>query len=209
MIRKLNWVLPILFFITGCGDSNNRLYKKLSKEDRGNLHYKGHYKIGKDYTIKNKVYSPEVNMRYDEVGIASWYGSKNGFHGKKTANGDKYNKHVLSAAHTKLPLPSLVKVTNLNNKKSLIVMVNDRGPFTKDRVIDVSEQAATILGFKRQGTARVRVQYLRKETQDFLQNIALAPREGAKAKHKVKINHCSVNCHVKLVNMKHKLAVTP
>lgn len=189
--------------------SKDRLYKKLSKEDPSHTIYKGHYKVGNKYEVKNKTYIPKENKHYKEIGIASWYGSKDGFHGKKTANGDRYNKHVLSAAHKTLPLPSLVKVTNLKNNKSLIVMVNDRGPFSKKRIIDVSEQVATILDFKRNGIAKVEVEYLDKETKEFLKDIAISPKHGAKAKRKVKLSKCSVNCHVKLVNIKHKLPVTP
>lgn len=191
------------------GGSKAKLYKNLSKEDPKNVHYQGHYKIGKHYTIKGKTYKPKEDANYSQIGVASWYGSKNGFHGKKTANGDRYNKHMLTAAHPNLPLPSLVKVTNLNNNKSLIVMVNDRGPFSKKRIIDVSEKAAEVLGFKRQGVAKVKVQYMKKETQEFLHNIALRPKENSIAKKKVATEKCSVNCHIKLVNMKHKLAFAP
>jgi rare lipoprotein A len=186
------------------------LYQELSKEDPKNVHYMGHYKIGKKYTVKGKTYKPQQDIKYNQVGMASWYGSKGNFHGKKTANGDKYNKHMLSAAHPKLPLPSLVRVTNLGNNKSLIVMVNDRGPFSKNRIIDVSEKSAEILQFKRQGIAKVKIQYLHEETQEFLHNIALKPKENCIAAKKVaNSSKCSVNCHIKLVNLKHKLAIHP
>lgn len=191
--------------LSGCMGSKDLLYKKLSKEDPKNTKYVGHYKVGTEYKIKNKTYTPKANTHYTEIGIASWYGSKNGFHGKKTANGDRYNKHLLSAAHRTLPLPSLVKVTSLNNNKSLILMVNDRGPFIKNRIIDVSEQAAAILGFKVAGTAKVKVQYLHQDTKEFLKNITLKSQEGATASRKSKLERCSINCHIKLANMKHKL----
>jgi rare lipoprotein A len=194
---------------SGCVNSQSKLYRKLSKEDPHNTHYKGHYKIGKEYAIKGKTYKPKNVTHYTHTGVASWYGSKHGFHGKKTANGDKYNKHLLSAAHKTLPLPSLARVTNLQNNKSLIVMINDRGPFAKNRIIDVSEKAAEILAFKNQGVAKVKVEYLHKETQDFLKNISLNRKEGSIAKHPVKNKVCSVNCHIKLVNLKYRLAVTP
>lgn len=191
--------------ISGCKSRKSimQFHKELSKEDPSHIQYRGTYKVGKEYTIKNVKYTPKVNRYYDEVGIACWYGSKDNFHGKRTANGDIFEKNVLSAAHRTLPLPSLVKVTNLSNRKSLIVRVNDRGPYVKGRIIDISEQAAKILGFKNQGLAKVRIQYLHKETQEFLKNIKLT--NNSKSKHL----NCSVNCHVKLINIKHKLAVNP
>ena len=97
-------------------------------------------------------------MFYNETGIASWYGPK--FHGKLTANGEIYNQNALTAAHKTLPLPSAVKVTNLENNKSLILRVNDRGPFVNDRIIDLSSKAADLLGLKKKGTGLVRVTIL-------------------------------------------------
>lgn len=122
----------------------------------------GTYKVGKPYVIQGKTYVPEVNYDYMETGIASWYGP--GFHGGRTANGEKFYQNELTAAHKTLPLPSIVRVTNLSNGKSLIVRVNDRGPFSKGRVIDVSQKAAELLGFKNQGTAKVRVEVLEQES---------------------------------------------
>lgn len=209
-IFKLFILIILSTGLSACSGSKTKLYKNLSKEDPKNVHYQGHYKIGKEYKIKGKTYKPREDLNYSQVGVASWYGSKDGFHGKKTANGDKYNKHLLTAAHPNLPLPSLVKVTNLSNNKSLIVMINDRGPFSKKRIIDVSEKAAEVLGFKRQGVAKVKVQYMKKETKEFLNNIALKPKENSVAKKKkATAAVCSVNCHIKLVNMKHKLAFAP
>ena len=95
---------------------------------------------------------------YDESGIASWYGRD--FHGRRTANGEIYDMHALSAAHTMLPMPTLVRVTNLENGRSVVVRVNDRGPFVKNRLIDLSYAAAKELGYDMKGTARVRVQTL-------------------------------------------------
>lgn len=196
-----------MIFLSGCSNSQTKLHRYLSKEDPKHINYKGYYKIGNQYKIKNQTYIPVVNNSYDEIGTACWYGSKDGFHGKKTANGEIYNKLALSAAHKTLPLPSLVKVTNLGNGKSLIVNVNDRGPYHKNRLIDVSERAAEILGFKRQGTAKVRVQYLSKDTEQFLKNISLAPKHNAKPSSRNK-STCSIDCQVKLINIKHKLAFT-
>lgn len=209
MMNRFIFLLLFIIGLSGCATPQQKMYKQLSKEDQNNNQYKGHFKVGAPYRIKGKTYTPSQDTSYKEVGIASWYGTKNGFHGKKTANGDKYNKHMLSAAHTKLPLPCLVKVTNLKNNKSLIVMVNDRGPYARNRLIDVSEKAAEILKFKKEGIAKVKVEYLHKETQDFLHNLALKPKENSVAKRKVANPKCSVNCHIKLVNLKYRLAVAP
>lgn len=112
-------------------------------------------KIGKPYQVKGVWYYPAYQPGYDETGIASWYGGK--FNGRKTANGETYDMNQLTAAHKTLPLPSLVQVTNLENGRSLELRVNDRGPFVHGRIIDVSRRAAQLLGFERQGTAKVRV----------------------------------------------------
>lgn len=124
--------------------------------------YKGHFKVGTPYEVAGRWYYPEIDNNYDKTGVASWYGDK--FHKKKTANGEIFYKYKISAAHTTLPLPCMVKVTNLENNKSIKVKVNDRGPFKKDRIIDMSEKAAMELGFLNQGTANVRVEFLEKET---------------------------------------------
>jgi len=118
----------------------------------------GYFKVGSPYRIKGRTYRPHEKYQYSETGIASWYGP--GFHGKMTANGEIFNKNDLTAAHRTLQMPSIVRVTNLENGKSIIVRVNDRGPFAHDRVIDLSEKAATTIGMKHQGTARVRVDVL-------------------------------------------------
>ena len=116
----------------------------------------GEYKVGRPYQINGTTYYPQVDPGYRETGIASWYGAD--FHGKSTANGDIYDMNALTAAHKTLPMPSNVRVTNLENGRSMILTVNDRGPFVKDRVIDVSRRAAQLLGFQKAGTARVRVE---------------------------------------------------
>jgi len=118
----------------------------------------GIYKIGNPYQQDGIWYYPHEQPDYDETGIASWYGAD--FHGKRTANGETYNLNDLTAAHRTLPMPVNVRVTNLDNGRSLIVRVNDRGPFSRGRIIDVSQRAAELLGFKLQGTARVRVTYM-------------------------------------------------
>ena len=122
----------------------------------------GYYKVGKPYQIKGQWYYPKEDYSYDETGIASWYGDA--FHEKKTANGEVYNKNELTAAHKTLPMPSLARVTNLENGRSIVVRVNDRGPYSGARIIDVSQRSAQLLGFENQGTAKVRVQVLADES---------------------------------------------
>ncbi len=118
----------------------------------------GIYKIGNPYQQDGVWYYPHEQPDYDETGIASWYGAE--FHGQRTANGEVFDSNGLTAAHRTLPMPVNVRVTNLDNGRSLIVRVNDRGPFARGRIIDVSARAAELLGFKLQGTARVRVTYM-------------------------------------------------
>jgi len=119
----------------------------------------GHYKTGRPYQVGGRWYYPLASAAgYDQIGTASWYGRD--FHGRKTANGERYDMHALSAAHKTLPLPTLVRVTNLENGRSVVVRVNDRGPFARNRLIDLSYAAARSLGFVNKGTARVRVQAL-------------------------------------------------
>ncbi|WP_341487129.1 septal ring lytic transglycosylase RlpA family protein [Pararhizobium sp. A13] len=119
---------------------------------------RGRYMVGKPYVVKGKRYYPKEEPNYDKKGVASWYGSA--FRGRLTANGEIYDPDHLSAAHPTLPLPSYVRVTNLENGSSLIVRVNDRGPFHHGRIIDVSSKAADMLDLKHRGTGAVRVQYV-------------------------------------------------
>lgn len=118
----------------------------------------GVYKVGKPYRIAGKWFYPREDTSYDEVGVASWYGEA--FHGRQTANGEVFDMNALSAAHPTLPLPTYARVTNLENGKSIVVRVNDRGPYAHDRLIDLSARTAKVLGFAHQGTAKVRVQYV-------------------------------------------------
>ena len=148
----LNFIFLIfLFIISSCSPINkNYSIKK-------NPYSGGIYKVGNTYQVDGKIFTPKESFDYVEKGVASWYGPK--FHGKKTANGETFNMNLLTAAHKTLQLPSLVKVTNIENKKSIILRVNDRGPFVKNRIIDVSKKAASILGFQKKGTANVVVEY--------------------------------------------------
>jgi rare lipoprotein A len=118
----------------------------------------GVYKIGEPYQVQDTWYYPREQPTYDETGIASWYGAD--FHGHRTADGEVFDRNALTAAHPTLPLPTNVRVTNLDNGRSLVVRVNDRGPFSGGRLIDLSERAADLLGFKGNGLAPVRVTYL-------------------------------------------------
>ena len=118
----------------------------------------GVYKVGNPYQIDNVWYYPHEQPDYDETGIASWYGPT--FYGKSTANGETYDGNALTAAHRTLPMPVNVRVTNLDNGKSIIVRVNDRGPYARGRIIDLSRRAAELLDVVQTGTAKVRVTYL-------------------------------------------------
>ena len=126
----------------------------------------GTYRVGKPYTVGGRIYVPEEDPTYREEGMASWYGDD--FHGRLTANGEVFDMASLTAAHPTLPMPCYARVTNLSNSKSVIVRVNDRGPYHGNRLIDVSNKAAELLEFKGNGVARVRVEY-----------VARAPLEGS------------------------------
>ena len=132
---------------------------------------RGAYKVGSPYTIDGVTYSPREEFQHVETGVASWYGP--GFHGKSTANGERYDQQDRTAAHRTLQLPSIVRVTNLDNGLSTVVRVNDRGPYARNRVIDLSQAAAQELDMVRSGTARVRIDQLAAESRivkDVAQN---------------------------------------
>lgn len=118
----------------------------------------GRYQVGKPYQIAGKWYYPKEDAAYDRTGVASWYGD--GFHGRLTANGEVYDSGALSAAHPTLPLPSYARVTNLSNGRSVMVRINDRGPYHQNRIMDLSDKVADMLGFRDRGLANVRVQYV-------------------------------------------------
>ena len=154
--------LAIVLFLGACAygsvDLGNGKYTQASAiTGQG-----GTYKVGNPYKIMGKWYYPQEDYDYSEVGTASWYGKD--FHAKRTANGEKYDMYSLTAAHRTLPLPSIVKVTNLENGRSLVLRVNDRGPYAKNRIIDVSKRASQLLGFYTQGTTKVRVEVMEKES---------------------------------------------
>ncbi len=124
---------------------------------------RGAYKVGSPYTIDGVTYSPREEFQHVETGVASWYGP--GFHGKSTANGERYDQRDRTAAHRTLQLPSIVRVTNIDNGLSTVVRINDRGPYARNRVIDLSQAAAQELDMVRSGTARVRIDQLAAESQ--------------------------------------------
>ncbi len=131
---------------------------------------KGTYKIGNPYLIDGVSYYPHEDYSYSEVGMASWYGPN--FHGGKTANGEIFDENKFTAAHRTLPMPSFVKVTNLENGVSLNIKVNDRGPYARDRILDLSSAAAEVLGIKKKGSARVKVEILPQQSK-HLKKLAL------------------------------------
>lgn len=137
-------------------------------------------KVGRPYKIEGRWYVPARQDNYNQIGTASWYGPN--FHGRPTANGEVFDQNALSAAHPTLPLPSYVKVTNLDNGRQAVVRVNDRGPFARDRILDLSKRSAEELGFINQGTARVRVEYLGPKSHElgkpWLYTAALENRSG-------------------------------
>ncbi len=207
-MQKFYLFFSIIFFLTSCSTKEEKLFAKLSKGDRKLEKYDGHYKIAKESPPISKNKEPA----FSEEGIASWYGvkktlGKNSFHGKKTANGDQFNTHALTAAHKSLPIPSMAKITNLENNKSLIVMINDRGPYKKSRILDVSSEAAKLLGFKNKGLAKVKIESLPEETKNLLDKISLKAVHGGKPHGKIKQPKCSINCHVKMTNMKHGIKI--
>ena len=118
----------------------------------------GHYKLGNPYQIAGRWYYPSYDPSYAAVGIASWYGYP--FHGRATANGELFDRDRPSAAHPTLPLPSIVRVTNLANQRQIELRVNDRGPFIGDRIIDLSQAAARALGFEEHGITEVQVEFV-------------------------------------------------
>ncbi len=134
---------------------------------------RGYYKVGKPYQIAGVWYYPREDFGLVETGIASWYGEE--FHGRMTANGEFFDKNDLTAAHPTLQMPSVVRVTNLDNGRSVVVRVNDRGPYARGRVIDVSRRTAQVLGFESQGTAKVKVEVIADESI----KLAGLAREGA------------------------------
>src|SRR5882672_7869393 len=152
--------------LSGCAETKFAVTaaKSVSQSD---AKPQGNYKIGDPYQINGTWYYPAEDYVYNETGIASFYGGEQqgvNFHGRLTANGEVYDMNALTAAHQTLPLPSLVRVTNLENGRSIVVRVNDRGPYARGRILDMSRRAAQLLGYEGKGTAKVRVHVLPDES---------------------------------------------
>jgi rare lipoprotein A len=142
------------FSVARYGPASQRVVEDGEPVPRGG----GQYLVGRPYTIAGRTYYPSENNHYAAVGMASWYGDA--FHGRRTANGEVYDMRSLSAAHPTMPLPSYARVTNLANGFSMIVRVNDRGPYSPGRIMDVSSRVADMLDFKSAGTAKIKVEYV-------------------------------------------------
>lgn len=191
-------VLAAVLALGGCAEAQLIAHSAKEIKDAAELDRpaeSGRYKVGKPYQIAGVWYYPKVDYSYSETGIASWYGP--GFHGKATANGETYNQGDLTAAHRTLPMPSLVKVTNLENGRAVKLRVNDRGPFARGRIIDVSRRAAELLGFKKAGTAKVRVEIVegasRRMASGALTQQARAVSEGPQAAPTVAVTAASLD----------------
>ena len=175
-IRRAVTLCAAAGLLAACSEAQLALHmtKKIEQAtDNPNQATNGTYKVGNPYQVEGVWYTPREDFNYDETGIASWYGP--GFHAQRTANGDTFDQNALTAAHPTLPMPSKVQVTNLATGRTIALIVNDRGPSKRGRVLDVSRRAAQLLGFDANGTARVRVKILPEES---LQLAALSGRKG-------------------------------
>ncbi len=161
---KILSLMLMLLILSGCASKGTPELSGLSPQAQAIAikQYGGVYKVGSPYKIMGRWYYPKEDYSYSEVGMASWYGED--FHAKRTANGEKYDMNTLTAAHRTLPLPSIVRVTNLENGRSLVLRVNDRGPYAKERIIDISKRGAQLLGYQTKGITKVRVEVLAKES---------------------------------------------
>lgn len=192
MMRRLPHVRMLMVMAScailgACSEANLASYAVKEAADSNKA---GIYKIGKPYQISGVWYYPAEDYNYSETGVASWYGPD--FHGKYTANGEVFDQNEITAAHRTLPMPSFVRVTNLDNGRVLVVRVNDRGPFARGRILDLSRRAAQLLGIEERGTARVHVEIMAEESRTIaarLKNsnssdeppVEAAPRESVKA----------------------------
>ncbi|NQV83808.1 MAG: septal ring lytic transglycosylase RlpA family protein [Rhodospirillales bacterium] len=156
----IRWISLVLFLVVLSACAETQFLIHTTKRVTGSTEEAAtpNYKIGEPYQIQGVWYYPAEDFEFEETGVASWYGTQ--FHGRRTANGETYDMNALTAAHRTLPMPSYVRVTNLENGRSLILKVNDRGPFARSRIIDISRRGAQLLGFHKAGTAKVRVQIM-------------------------------------------------
>lgn len=164
LVRNAALSIALALVLGACGSGSSKPVARSADDGKGRYH------VGKPYVINGVTYYPAETWDYSETGTASWYGP--GFHGKSTANGETYDQNAISAAHKTLPLPSIVRVTNLDNGRTTVVRVNDRGPFVSGRIIDMSREGARELGFDMIGTAKVRVELMRRES-EIVKQIAL------------------------------------
>ena len=155
--------LMLGLLLAGCAETTYVVEQ--SKAVSGNTTPRTPYKVGNPYQVNGVWYYPAVDYNYDQTGIASWYGP--GFVGHATANGEEYDQDALTAAHKTLPMPTLVRVTNLENGRQIQIRINDRGPFVNDRIIDLSRRGAQLLGMINNGTAKVRVQIMPEESRQL------------------------------------------
>ena len=207
MKKNKIFLLFVVFFIISCSETSFIINsaKRLSNYTKD-----PNYKVGKPYKVNGQWFYPAVNYNYDEVGLASWYGPN--FHGKKTANGEIFDQNIVSAAHKTLPMPSIVRVTNLENDKVLEIRINDRGPFVRRRIIDLSKKAAEILGVIKSGTAKVRVQIIedksRKIAMDYEEKIFISDAGMSdKIEKKVIEKQSLSNKQIKPVNLSSKKTI--
>ena len=181
---KLVILIAAGMLLAGCAETQFLISTTKRLQDSAYAGY-GDYKVGKPYQIKGTWYYPAEDWDYDETGIASWYGPN--FHGKDTANGETYDQNDLTAAHRTLPMPSFVRVVNLENGRAIVLRINDRGPFAKGRIIDVSRRGAQLLGFEKQGTAKVRVEILAERSQ-AVKSALLGERQIAREGSPIKVS---------------------
>ena len=182
VLSRLGLALVAVCLIAACTSDDGRRARVQEPQPKPIGRQVGDYKVGKPYQIAGVWYYPKVDYEYRATGIASWYGP--GFHGRRTANGETYDQFAMTAAHPTLPMPSVVRVTNLENGRAVSVRINDRGPFKNGRIIDLSRRAAQLLGFERKGTAKVRVEILEEESRQhavLAQNKQLAQNRGGEA----------------------------
>lgn len=156
-LARFAGLAALLASLAACGSSGSK-----GGGGGASVTQRGTYKVGKPYKIDGTTYTPREEFNYTETGVASWYGP--GFHTKATANGERYDQSDRTAAHRTLQMPAIVRVTNLENGMSTVVRINDRGPFARNRIIDLSRTAAQELDIIRAGTARVRVEQLPQES---------------------------------------------
>ncbi len=176
ILKRCLPVLCAIAVLTACSTSHRPVYSGREESTQGvpgfvnGKKVSPHVKLGQSYTVDGETYVPRNQPDYVEEGMASWYGP--GFHGGKTANGERFDSAELTAAHRTLPLPSIVRVTMVSTGKQVFVRINDRGPFAHSRIIDLSRGAAEKIGLLRAGVAKVRVEYMAEESRRFTDLLA-------------------------------------